>query len=90
MRCLIPYFSVIAAVGLAKQSIFRLPSPFATVSVDDHRVLATEVVRKTLNPHWNVTVDVCVSCIRCHRLISSLLPRSAFMLMPFLSHQYSE
>ena len=43
---------VVAAVGLVKRSIFRLPSSFAAVSVDNQRVFTSEVARKTLNPTW--------------------------------------
>ncbi|KAF8462478.1 hypothetical protein JB92DRAFT_2161777 [Gautieria morchelliformis] len=53
--------NVVAAVGLVRRSIFRLPSPFATVSVDGEGILTTEVVRKTLNPQWNSRVNVALN-----------------------------
>jgi Ca2+-dependent lipid-binding protein len=53
-------FPVIAADGLAKRSIFRLPDPFVVITVDLEQTHTTSVIKKTLNPYWNEHFDVSV------------------------------
>ena len=44
---------MVAADSLAKQDLFRLPDPFAVITVDGERTYTTSVIKKTLNPFWN-------------------------------------
>ncbi|CAG8528464.1 8493_t:CDS:10 [Paraglomus occultum] len=53
--------TVIAADGLYKRDVFRLPDPFAVVTVDGEQTHTTSVTRKTLNPYWNEAFDVQVT-----------------------------
>lgn len=46
-------FLVVAADGLSKKEVFRLPDPFAVVTVDGEQTKTTSVIKKTLNPYWN-------------------------------------
>ncbi|KAK9455898.1 hypothetical protein V1511DRAFT_487821 [Dipodascopsis uninucleata] len=50
--------TVIAADGLAKREVFKLPDPFAVITVDGEQTHTTSVIRKTLNPYWNESFDV--------------------------------
>ncbi|KAJ3176920.1 hypothetical protein HK101_010335 [Irineochytrium annulatum] len=53
---------IVAADGIYKSSweMFRLPDPFAIITVDGIEAKQTEVIRKTLNPYWNESVDLSV------------------------------
>ncbi|PWY97203.1 putative ubiquitin-protein ligase [Testicularia cyperi] len=53
--------TVVAADGLAKRDVFRLPDPFAIVTVDGEQTHSTSVIKKTLNPYWNDSFDVSVT-----------------------------
>ncbi|KAG8681709.1 hypothetical protein FRC08_015467, partial [Ceratobasidium sp. 394] len=52
--------TVVAADGLAKREVFRLPDPFAVITVDTEQTHTTSVIKKTLNPYWNENFDVTV------------------------------
>lgn len=54
------FISVVAADGLAKREVFRLPDPFAVITVDTEQTHTTSVIKKTLNPYWNENFDVYV------------------------------
>lgn len=49
---------VVAADGLSKRDVFRLPDPFAVITVDAEQTHTTSVIKKTLNPYWNENFDV--------------------------------
>ena len=51
-------FPVVSAEGLAQHDVFRLPDPFAIVTVDSERRYITSVIEKTLDPFWNEHFDV--------------------------------
>ncbi|WFC96390.1 HECT-type E3 ubiquitin transferase [Malassezia brasiliensis] len=53
--------TVVAADGLAKRDVFRLPDPFAIVTVDGEQTHTTSVIKKTLNPYWNDSFDITVN-----------------------------
>ncbi|WFD32862.1 HECT-type E3 ubiquitin transferase [Malassezia sp. CBS 17886] len=53
--------TVVAADGLSKRDVFRLPDPFAIVTVDGEQTHTTSVIKKTLNPYWNDSFDVSVT-----------------------------
>ncbi|GJJ78452.1 E3 ubiquitin-protein ligase NEDD4 [Entomortierella parvispora] len=53
--------TVIAADGLYKRDVFRLPDPFAVVTVDGDQTHTTTVMKKTLNPYWNESFEVVVT-----------------------------
>ena len=38
-----------------------LPNPFAVVTCDGAQTFTTQVVKKTLNPYWSESVDLCVA-----------------------------
>jgi E3 ubiquitin-protein ligase NEDD4 len=40
--------------------LIGLPDPFAVVTVDGEQTHTTTVIKKTLNPYWNESFDVCV------------------------------
>ncbi|GAA5885327.1 hypothetical protein JCM6882_009571 [Rhodosporidiobolus microsporus] len=50
--------TVVAADGLAKRDVFRLPDPFAVVTVDAAQTHSSTAIKKTLNPYWNESFDV--------------------------------
>lgn len=52
--------SVVAADGLSKREVFRLPDPFAVITVDAEQTHTTSVIKKTLNPYWNESFDMYV------------------------------
>lgn len=52
------YLTVVAADGLYKRELFRLPDPFAVVTIDGEQTHTTSVMRKTLNPYWNETFEL--------------------------------
>eukprot|EP00842_Homolaphlyctis_polyrhiza_P005494 jgi/Hompol1/5946/HPOL_000911-RA len=49
---------VVAADGLYKRDVFRLPDPFAVITVDGEQTHTTTVIRRTLNPYWNEAFDL--------------------------------
>jgi len=49
---------VVAADGLSKRDVFRLPDPFAIVTVDGEQTHCTSVIKKTLSPYWSDAFDV--------------------------------
>ncbi|KAL1926541.1 hypothetical protein VTP01DRAFT_5662 [Rhizomucor pusillus] len=54
--------TVIAADGLVKKDLFfKLPDPFAVVTVNGEQTHTTTVMKKTLNPYWNETFDLQVT-----------------------------
>ncbi|KAI7905858.1 uncharacterized protein BX663DRAFT_549000 [Cokeromyces recurvatus] len=54
--------TVIAADGLIKKDLFfKMPDPFAVVTVDGEQTHTTTVMKKTLNPYWNESFDLKVS-----------------------------
>ncbi|KAK9768070.1 hypothetical protein K7432_001606 [Basidiobolus ranarum] len=54
-------FTVIAADGLYKRDLFRLPDPYAQVTVDGEQAHTTGVLKKTLNPYWNENFNISVT-----------------------------
>jgi len=50
--------AVVAADGLSKRDVFRLPDPFAVITVDGEQTNTTSVIKKTLNPYWNESFDM--------------------------------
>jgi E3 ubiquitin-protein ligase NEDD4 len=50
--------TVVAADGLSKRDVFRLPDPFAVITVDAEQTHTTSVIKKTLNPYWNESFDI--------------------------------
>ncbi|KAI9276603.1 hypothetical protein BY458DRAFT_505502 [Sporodiniella umbellata] len=54
--------TVIAADGLLKKDLFfKLPDPFAVVTVNGEQTHTTTVMKKTLNPYWNESFDLQVT-----------------------------
>ncbi|KAG8884851.1 hypothetical protein FRB97_003057 [Tulasnella sp. 331] len=51
---------VVAADGLSKRDVFRLPDPFAVITVDAEQTHSTSVIKRTLNPYWNENFDITV------------------------------
>jgi E3 ubiquitin-protein ligase NEDD4 len=49
---------VVAADSLFKRDVFKLPDPFAVITVDAEQTHTTSVIKKTLNPYWNETFEV--------------------------------
>ncbi|KAL0089669.1 hypothetical protein F4703DRAFT_1477075 [Phycomyces blakesleeanus] len=55
-------FTVISADGLLKKDLFfKLPDPFAVITVDKEQTHTTTVMKKTLNPYWNEFFDLRVT-----------------------------
>ncbi|GAA5957684.1 hypothetical protein JCM3765_001479 [Sporobolomyces pararoseus] len=50
--------TVVAADSLAKRDVFRLPDPFAVLTIDGEQTNTTTAIKKTLNPYWNESFDV--------------------------------
>ncbi|KAJ9106012.1 hypothetical protein QFC19_003348 [Naganishia cerealis] len=50
--------TVVAADSLVKRDVFRLPDPFAVITVDGEQTHTTSVIKKTLNPYWNENFDI--------------------------------
>jgi len=44
-----------------QRDVFRLPDPFAIVTVDGEQTHTTSVIKKTLNPYWNDSFDITVN-----------------------------
>ncbi|KAI8998099.1 HECT-domain-containing protein [Gaertneriomyces semiglobifer] len=49
--------NVVAADGLYKRELLRMPDPFAVITVDGEQTHTTPPVRRTLNPYWNKAFD---------------------------------
>ncbi|KAH9900231.1 HECT-domain-containing protein [Xylariomycetidae sp. FL2044] len=49
--------TIIAADGLYKRDVFRLPDPFAVATVNGEQTKTTQVSKRTLNPYWNESFD---------------------------------
>ena len=50
--------SVIKAESLHKRNIFRQPDPFVVITVDGEQTKTSPVVKGSLSPFWNFTIDV--------------------------------
>ncbi|KAF2864076.1 E3 ubiquitin-protein ligase pub1 [Piedraia hortae CBS 480.64] len=50
--------TIIAADGLAKRDVFRLPDPFAVATINGEQTKSTECIKKTLHPYWNQVFDL--------------------------------
>jgi E3 ubiquitin-protein ligase NEDD4 len=50
--------TVVSATGLYKKDMFRLPDPFAVITVNGEQTHSTSVVKKTLNPYWNESFEM--------------------------------
>ena len=48
---------------MSKRDVFRLPDPFAVITVDAEQTHTTSVIKKTLNPYWNENFDVYVAAV---------------------------
>ncbi|KAI0431192.1 HECT-domain-containing protein [Xylaria sp. FL1042] len=49
--------TIIAADGLYKRDVFRLPDPFAVATLNGEQTKTTQVCKRTLNPYWNESFD---------------------------------
>ncbi|GAW19742.1 hypothetical protein ANO14919_092310 [Xylariales sp. No.14919] len=49
--------TIIAADGLYKRDVFRLPDPFAVATINGEQTRTTQVCKRTLNPYWNESFD---------------------------------
>ena len=58
LRLFIDSCAVVAADGLSKREVFRLPDPFAVITVDAEQTHTTSAIKKTLNPYWNESFDM--------------------------------
>jgi E3 ubiquitin-protein ligase NEDD4 len=47
-----------------KRDVFRLPDPFAVITVDAEQTHTTSVIKRTLNPYWNENFDMYVVLAR--------------------------
>ena len=54
------FILVVAADGVVKRDVFKLPDPFAVITVDGGQTHTTSVIKKTLNPYWNESFDMLV------------------------------
>ncbi|KAJ3883765.1 hypothetical protein F5051DRAFT_424020 [Lentinula edodes] len=70
--------TVVAADGLSKRDVFRLPDPFAVITVDAEQTHTTSVMKKTLNPYWNESFDILDSLISSTVKDSSVLAVQIF------------
>lgn len=52
--------TIIAADGLYKRDVFRFPDPFAVITVNGDQTKTTTAQKRTLNPYWNESFDLCV------------------------------
>lgn len=39
-------------------AVFRLPDPFAVITVDGEQTATTTAIKKTLNPYWNESFEM--------------------------------
>ncbi|WFD21238.1 HECT-type E3 ubiquitin transferase [Malassezia caprae] len=51
----------VTALSDTQRDVFRLPDPFAIVTVDGEQTHTTSVIKKTLNPYWNDSFDITVN-----------------------------
>ncbi|RYP03411.1 hypothetical protein DL764_005170 [Monosporascus ibericus] len=49
--------TIIAADGLYKRDVFRLPDPFAVATINGEQTKTTAVSKRTLSPYWNENFD---------------------------------
>ncbi|KAI1809106.1 HECT-domain-containing protein [Poronia punctata] len=49
--------TIIAADGLYKRDVFRLPDPFAVATLNGEQTKTTGVHKRTLHPYWNESFD---------------------------------
>lgn len=49
--------TILAADGLYKRDVFRLPDPFAVATLNGEQTKTTQVCKRTLNPYWNENFD---------------------------------
>ena len=63
--------SIVAADSLIKRDFFKLPDPFAVVTVDGAQTHSTNVIKRSLNPYWNQS------------FILSVVPSSVIALQVF-------
>ncbi|KXX75367.1 putative E3 ubiquitin-protein ligase hulA [Madurella mycetomatis] len=49
--------TIIAADGLYKRDVFRLPDPFAVATINGEQTKTTQVSKRTLSPYWNESFD---------------------------------
>ncbi|KAH8596365.1 ubiquitin ligase [Bisporella sp. PMI_857] len=50
--------TIMAADGLYKRDVFRLPDPFAVATLNGEQTTTTAVIKRTLNPYWNEQFDL--------------------------------
>ncbi|CCA69820.1 related to RSP5-Hect domain E3 ubiquitin-protein ligase [Serendipita indica DSM 11827] len=50
--------TVVAADSLIKREVFKVPDPFAVITVDAEQTHTTSVIKKTLNPYWNENFEI--------------------------------
>ncbi|KAF6824023.1 HECT-domain-containing protein [Colletotrichum musicola] len=53
--------TLIAADGLYKRDVFRFPDPFAVITCSGEQTKTTTAQKRTLNPYWNESFDLCVT-----------------------------
>ncbi|KAI8338086.1 E3 ubiquitin-protein ligase RSP5 [Chlamydoabsidia padenii] len=54
--------TIVSVEGLLKSNLFfKLPDPFAMVTIDGEQNYTTTVLKKTLNPCWNESFDIQVT-----------------------------
>ncbi|KAJ2999396.1 hypothetical protein HDV02_003014 [Globomyces sp. JEL0801] len=53
--------TVLSANSLFKKDMFRLPDPFAVITVNGEQTHSTSFVKRTLNPYWNESFDLNVT-----------------------------
>ncbi|KAL2758142.1 hypothetical protein ACRALDRAFT_1055137 [Sodiomyces alcalophilus JCM 7366] len=53
--------TIIAADGLYKRDVFRFPDPFAVITANGDQTKTTTAQKRTLNPYWNESYDLCVN-----------------------------
>ncbi|KAK4100025.1 HECT-domain-containing protein [Parathielavia hyrcaniae] len=49
--------TIIAADGLYKRDVFKLPDPFAVATINGEQTKTTQVSKRTLSPYWNESFD---------------------------------
>jgi Ca2+-dependent lipid-binding protein len=53
--------TIVAADGIIKRELFRLPDPFAVATVNGDQTQTTQAAKRSLNPYWNEQFDLYVS-----------------------------
>jgi E3 ubiquitin-protein ligase NEDD4 len=88
--------AVVAADALIKRDVFRLPDPFAVITVNSEQTNTTSVIKKTLNPYWNENFDMYVFrlCQRCtahrHLLHSDVTENSVIAVQIFDQRKFKK